>query len=160
VLVATDVAARGIHVDDVDLVVHFDPPADPKDYLHRSGRTARAGSSGTVVCFAESDQLRDVTKMLAAATVTPLASEVRPDADVVTELARSGEPIVVKPMVVRESGQQNGGGQRQNGSGQRRTGGKPSGRHGGKPSGRTPRSRNPQHGSSAERRAAHHQSSR
>ena len=49
VLVATDVAARGIHVDDVDLVVHFDPPADHKDYLHRSGRTARAGASGTVL---------------------------------------------------------------------------------------------------------------
>src|SRR4028119_936967 len=49
VLVATDVAARGIHVDDVDLVVHYDPPADHKDYLHRSGRTARAGASGTVL---------------------------------------------------------------------------------------------------------------
>ena len=46
VLVATDVAARGIHVDDVDLVVHYDPPADHKDYLHRSGRTARAGANG------------------------------------------------------------------------------------------------------------------
>ena len=46
VLVATDVAARGIHVDDVDLVVHVDPPADHKDYLHRAGRTARAGESG------------------------------------------------------------------------------------------------------------------
>src|SRR6201999_4592432 len=51
VLVATDVAARGIHVDDVDLVVHFDPPEDHKDYLHRSGRTARAGASGTVISF-------------------------------------------------------------------------------------------------------------
>ncbi len=49
VLVATDVAARGIHVDDVDVVVQYDPPADPKDYLHRSGRTARAGESGVVV---------------------------------------------------------------------------------------------------------------
>ena len=49
VLVATDVAARGIHVDDVSLVVHVDPPADPKDYLHRAGRTARAGESGAVV---------------------------------------------------------------------------------------------------------------
>jgi superfamily II DNA/RNA helicase len=49
VLVATDVAARGIHVDGVSLVVHVDPPRDPKDYLHRAGRTARAGESGTVV---------------------------------------------------------------------------------------------------------------
>ncbi|HEY8547453.1 MAG TPA: DEAD/DEAH box helicase [Acidimicrobiales bacterium] len=50
-LVATDVAARGIHVDDVACVVHFDLPADPKDYVHRSGRTGRAGASGTVVAF-------------------------------------------------------------------------------------------------------------
>ncbi|HEX3714320.1 MAG TPA: DEAD/DEAH box helicase, partial [Trebonia sp.] len=57
VLVATDVAARGIHVDDVDLVVHFDPPEDHKDYLHRSGRTARAGASGQVVALAERSQL-------------------------------------------------------------------------------------------------------
>ena len=49
VLVATDVAARGIHVDDVDIVIHFDPPEDHKNYLHRSGRTARAGESGIVV---------------------------------------------------------------------------------------------------------------
>ena len=47
-LVATDVAARGIHVDGVSLVVHVDPPKDPKDYLHRAGRTARAGESGAV----------------------------------------------------------------------------------------------------------------
>ena len=56
VLVATDVAARGIHVDGIDLVVHFDPPADPKDYLHRSGRTARAGAAGTVVTLVLPEQ--------------------------------------------------------------------------------------------------------
>jgi superfamily II DNA/RNA helicase len=50
-LVATDVAARGIHIDEVDVVIHFDPPADHKTYLHRSGRTARAGTSGVVVTF-------------------------------------------------------------------------------------------------------------
>ena len=55
-LVATDVAARGIHVDGVACVVHFDPPADHKDYVHRSGRTARAGSSGVVVSLVNSDQ--------------------------------------------------------------------------------------------------------
>jgi superfamily II DNA/RNA helicase len=58
VLVATDVAARGIHVDGVDLVVHFDPPADHKDYLHRSGRTARAGESGTVLMLVQSNEAR------------------------------------------------------------------------------------------------------
>ena len=58
VLVATDVAARGIHVDDVDLVVHYDPPADHKDYLHRSGRTARAGARGTVLSLLLPEQVR------------------------------------------------------------------------------------------------------
>ena len=63
VLVATDVAARGIHVDDVSLVVHVDPPADPKDYLHRAGRTARAGESGTVVTMVTQPERRDVDRL-------------------------------------------------------------------------------------------------
>ena len=54
-LIATDVAARGIHVDSVPCVVHFDPPADHKDYLHRSGRTGRAGATGTVVSLVGDD---------------------------------------------------------------------------------------------------------
>ncbi len=56
VLVATDVAARGIHVDDIDIVVHYDPPEDHKSYLHRSGRTARAGESGVVATLVLWDQ--------------------------------------------------------------------------------------------------------
>jgi superfamily II DNA/RNA helicase len=56
VLVATDVAARGIHVDDVEVVIHHDPPEDHKSYLHRSGRTARAGATGLVVSLVEWDQ--------------------------------------------------------------------------------------------------------
>jgi superfamily II DNA/RNA helicase len=71
VLVATDVVARGIHVDDVSLVLHVDPPADPKDYLHRSGRTARAGESGIVVLLTTPAEERDVRKMLVAAGVRP-----------------------------------------------------------------------------------------
>jgi len=63
VLIATDVAARGIHVDDVDIVVHFDPPEDPKGYTHRSGRTARAGRDGLVVTFVLWDQERDVDQL-------------------------------------------------------------------------------------------------
>jgi superfamily II DNA/RNA helicase len=63
VLVATDVAARGIHVEGVAAVVHFDPPADGKDYVHRSGRTARAGASGTVVCFVTPDKAKMVRAM-------------------------------------------------------------------------------------------------
>ena len=60
VLVATDVAARGIHVDDVDVVVHYDPPEDHKAYLHRSGRTARAGEAGLVVTLVLWDQRADM----------------------------------------------------------------------------------------------------
>ncbi len=62
-LVATDVAARGIHVDDVACVLHFDPPTDAKTYVHRSGRTARKGASGVVVSFLASDQMRASRKM-------------------------------------------------------------------------------------------------
>lgn len=62
-LIATDVAARGIHVDDVASVIHFDPAGDHKDYLHRSGRTARAGATGTVVTLVTHEQKRDVLKM-------------------------------------------------------------------------------------------------
>jgi len=63
VLVATDVAARGIHVDDVDVVIHFDPPEEQKGYVHRSGRTARAGNTGIVVTFVMWDQELDVEKL-------------------------------------------------------------------------------------------------
>jgi superfamily II DNA/RNA helicase len=62
-LVATDVAARGIHVDDIAVVVHYDPPADAATYLHRSGRTARAGASGIVVALVERGSERSVRKL-------------------------------------------------------------------------------------------------
>ena len=97
VLVATDVAARGLHVDDLDLVVHFDPPADHKDYLHRSGRTARAGARGTVVSFVEPSQSREVARMHAAAAVSPDSVRVRPGHRLVREIADSGVAIVVVP---------------------------------------------------------------
>ncbi len=76
VLVATDVAARGIHVDDVSLVVHVDPPADPKDYLHRAGRTARAGDSGTVVTMVTRQEQRDVERLTRLAGVRTTNTEV------------------------------------------------------------------------------------
>jgi superfamily II DNA/RNA helicase len=63
VLVATDIAARGIHVDGIDLVVHFDPPAEPKAYLHRSGRTARAGAAGTVITMVLPEQATEVARL-------------------------------------------------------------------------------------------------
>ena len=78
VLVATDVAARGIHVDGIDVVLHFDPPADHKDYLHRSGRTARAGTSGTVVSLVQPDQAREFAKLHERARITAPTTSVRP----------------------------------------------------------------------------------
>ncbi len=96
VLVATDVAARGIHVDDIDLVVHFDPPADHKDYLHRSGRTARAGASGLVLSLLLPEQVRDADRMHGLAGVRPSAAvRVRPGHDEVRQLASSGTPVVI-----------------------------------------------------------------
>ncbi|MBW3643629.1 MAG: C-terminal helicase domain-containing protein, partial [Actinobacteria bacterium] len=63
VLVATDVAARGIHVDEIDVVMHYDPPEDHKAYVHRSGRTARAGTTGVAVTLVLWDQERDVCQL-------------------------------------------------------------------------------------------------
>ncbi len=79
VLVATDVAARGIHVDDVSLVLQVDPPADHKDYLHRSGRTARAGEDGVVVTLALPHQRRQVGRMLDSAGVQARPVDAGPD---------------------------------------------------------------------------------
>jgi superfamily II DNA/RNA helicase len=103
VLVATDVAARGIHVDDVDLVVHFDPPNDSKDYLHRSGRTARAGASGTALSLVQPGEIRDVAALHKGAGVSPVAVEVHPGHHAVRELATSGEPVIVRVEPRRES---------------------------------------------------------
>ena len=82
-LVATDVAARGIHVDDVAAVVHFDLPPDPKDYVHRSGRTARAGQAGVVVALVAPDQRKDATKL--ARQVGLDVSLTDPDPDLLEE---------------------------------------------------------------------------
>lgn len=78
VLVATNVAARGIHVDGISLVVHFDAPTDPKDYLHRAGRTARAGETGTVVTMTVPRQQRTVKHMTDRCGVTPTVTRIRP----------------------------------------------------------------------------------
>ncbi|MEV1021329.1 DEAD/DEAH box helicase [Streptomyces sp. NPDC050264] len=77
VLVATNVAARGLHIDDLDLVVNVDPPTDPKDYLHRAGRTARAGESGRVVTLVLSGQRRELTTVMADAGIEPTVTKVR-----------------------------------------------------------------------------------
>lgn len=111
VLVATDVAARGVHVDNVELVVHVDPPAEHKAYLHRSGRTARAGSSGDVVTVMLPEQRRDTQGLLrkAAIAVTPIS--VTSDSPEVTGLVGE-QAAYVKPApqpVQQNSGARSGG---------------------------------------------------
>ena len=89
VLVATDVAARGIHVDDISLVVHVDPPEDPKAYLHRAGRTARAGATGRVVTLVLRNQRKGMQRLHEKAGVTATEHEVAPGSDVLAELTGS-----------------------------------------------------------------------
>ncbi|MDT4986699.1 MAG: hypothetical protein QOI74_793 [Micromonosporaceae bacterium] len=101
-LVATDVAARGIHVDGVSLVVHVDPPADAKDYLHRAGRTARAGETGTVVTLVLPKQRKSTAIMIKRAGVQPGQLRVRSDDPALAELTGaqqpSGVPVVLEPV--------------------------------------------------------------
>ncbi|MFS3127538.1 DEAD/DEAH box helicase [Nocardioides sp. Bht2] len=87
-LIATDIAARGIHVDDVALVVHADPPAEHKAYLHRSGRTARAGNEGVVITLMTDDQVRDVRDLTRAAGIKPTTTRIDgPSHPVLVDLA-------------------------------------------------------------------------
>lgn len=91
-LVATNVAARGIHVDGISLVVHFDAPTDPKDYLHRAGRTARAGESGTVVTMTAPRQQRNVKHMTDRCGVTPTITRIRPLSSELVNITGAQEP--------------------------------------------------------------------
>jgi superfamily II DNA/RNA helicase len=101
VLVATDVAARGLHVDGIELVVHFDPPRDHKDYLHRSGRTARAGATGIVVALAQRHEVRDLERLQDAAGVTPAwHRDVTAIHPLVVEIATTGTPVPPPPAPV------------------------------------------------------------
>ena len=86
VLVATDIAARGIHVDEVELVVHIDPPAEHKAYLHRSGRTARAGSAGDVVTVVLPEQRKETQTLLRKAGINVAPQQVAADSAAVQEL--------------------------------------------------------------------------
>ncbi len=96
-LVATDIAARGIHVDDVALVIHADPPADHKAYVHRSGRTARAGNTGTVVTLATPDQMGEVHRLTRAAGVQATVVNAIEGLDLGEPVARTPRPVVVAP---------------------------------------------------------------
>src|SRR5262245_19125865 len=90
VMVATDIAARGIHVDGIDLVIHADPPAEHKAYLHRSGRTGRAGASGMAVTLQTPAQADDVRALMRKARVVPLAATVKPGSALLRSIA--GKP--------------------------------------------------------------------
>jgi len=90
VLVATDIAARGIHVDGIDLVIHADPPSEHKAYLHRSGRTGRAGAAGVVVTLQTPAQAGDVRVLMRKARIVPLAAAVRPGSPLLRSIA--GKP--------------------------------------------------------------------
>ncbi len=95
VMVATDIAARGIHIDGIDLVIHADPPAEHKAYVHRSGRTARGGADGVVVTLQTRAQVRDVTAMMRKADITPHAAvAVDADSDALAEIAGPPAPRV------------------------------------------------------------------
>ncbi|WP_369751311.1 helicase-related protein, partial [Micromonospora sp. ATCC 39149] len=99
-LVATDVAARGIHVDGLDMVVNVDPPTEAKDYLHRGGRTARAGESGTVVTLVLPEQRREVSRLMATAGIRPQATQVRPGDEALARVTGAREPSGVPVTVV------------------------------------------------------------
>ena len=126
-LVATDVAARGIHVDGVALVVHYDPPEDFKTYVHRSGRTARAGEGGVVVSLIQSDQKKDMRKMQRQIDLDePL---VDPDVDAMGALSPAEELTLAPPRPGQDQPKKGGGGNNRNRN--RNRNGQPKGKGGG-----------------------------
>ncbi|MET9376487.1 DEAD/DEAH box helicase [Streptomyces sp. NPDC002992] len=136
-LVATNVAARGIHVDDLDLVVNVDPPVDHKDYLHRGGRTARAGESGSVVTLVLPEEKRDMSRLMSNAGISPRTAQIKSSDEELTRLtgARepSGIPVVIDvPQPAQPTAARGGGGQRS-----RRGGGAGGGRTRSQATGRT-----------------------
>ena len=121
-LVATDVAARGIHVDGISLVVHVDPPTDHKDYLHRAGRTARAGEAGTVVTIAMTKQQKSIGGLTSRAGVTPRFVGVTPLSIELMKITGAQEPSGVPYIVpiVEKSVRSGGKRPRPNSSARRR----------------------------------------
>ncbi len=142
-LVATDIAARGIHVDDVSLVVHADPPVEHKAYLHRSGRTARAGAEGKVITFMTDEQVRDVRSLTKLAGIKPVTTKVTGASHpVLAELAPGERTLVpggyapVAPSggsgsgSSRSSAPKSGGGRNRSGRGKGAGSGAPTGQGG------------------------------
>ena len=126
-MVATDIAARGIHVDDVALVVHADPPIEEKAYLHRSGRTARAGHEGTVITLMTDDQVRDVRALTRAAGIHPTITRIDRRQHPMLATLAPGERVLVPggyadatPIAEPSPGRtRSGGGRARNGGGGR-----------------------------------------
>ncbi|MER7452943.1 DEAD/DEAH box helicase [Nocardia beijingensis] len=126
VLVATDVAARGVHVDGVELVVHVDPPAEHKAYLHRSGRTARAGNSGEVITLVLPGERRDLAALMRKAEITVTPQRVTADSPVVAELVGTIAPFVApsySERAAREDDRRSSGPYRSSGGPRRGSGG-------------------------------------
>jgi superfamily II DNA/RNA helicase len=124
VLVATDIAARGVHVDDVELVVHVDPPMEHKAYLHRSGRTARAGSAGDVVTVVLPEQRRDTQALLRKAGINVKPQDVGADSAPVQALVGEVAPYQAPkaaPVTAQQNRRPSPGGQGR----RRRSGGAP-----------------------------------
>jgi superfamily II DNA/RNA helicase len=123
VMVATDIAARGIHVDDVNLVVHADPPVEHKAYLHRSGRTARAGNEGTVVTLMHDAQVSDVRDLTRKAGIKPTITKFRGVTHPVLQEIAPGERVYSGAIELEVPGQQQPQSQGQPRQGGRRRGG-------------------------------------
>ena len=123
-LVATDVAARGIHVDDIAIVIHADPPEEHKAFLHRSGRTARAGAQGTVITMVTENMRRQVKRLARDAGIDPITKNVSMGDDILTEVAPGERAFREMPNLEerRPQGGRNGGGRGGYGGG--RSGGK------------------------------------
>ncbi|MEV5608828.1 DEAD/DEAH box helicase [Streptomyces sp. NPDC052225] len=132
VLVATNVAARGIHVDNLDLVVNVDPPTDHKDYLHRGGRTARAGEAGSVVTLVTPNQRRSIARLMSDAGIRPQTTQVRSGDAALSRITGAQEPsgvpvVITAPAEDRPRRGPSARGRRRPSSGARRASARPTG---------------------------------
>ncbi|QSR33185.1 RNA helicase [Nocardioides sp. S5] len=134
-LVATDIAARGIHVDDVALVIHADPPTEHKAYLHRSGRTARAGAEGTVITLMTDEQQRDVRDLTRQAGIKPTTTKITGPGHAMLEQLAPGVRSTPGGLVVEvptSTGGRGGGGGRSTGANAQRKRARATGETGGR----------------------------
>ncbi|WP_408909643.1 DEAD/DEAH box helicase [Streptomyces solicavernae] len=150
-LVATNVAARGIHVDDLDLVVNVDPPTDHKDYLHRGGRTARAGASGSVVTLVLPEEKREMSRLMSVAGIDAATTRIRSTDEELVRITGAREPSGVpvtlpapepQQQPARSSGARSSGSSGSSGSSRSRSGSRSRSRSGSGGGGRGARTGN------------------